>query len=837
MVILTIVSTLPLLTAAYVVATHWNRLIGVTIALAALVALIMFTASRVERSRVERTLASKRRQTEAILDASADAYVGMDAGGFITAWSGQAEQTFGWSAEEVLGLTVAEVIVPPGMRAGHDEGIRRYLETGYGPVLGTRIELDALHRDGHLFPIDLAVWEAQGEEGPVFVSFIHDISERRQKESELAAAMEAATEASRLKSEFVANMSHEIRTPMNGVIGMTDLMTRTELTPEQREYMDTVRLSADALLNVINDILDFSKIEAGKLQLDRREFELRTVVDEVGVLLAGTAQSKGVELVTSVNAPIPAVICGDAGRLRQILLNVAGNAVKFTEAGEVEIDVTMEDGPQDTAVLRFQVRDTGPGITLEHQALLFESFSQGDASSTRRYGGTGLGLAISKRLVEMMDGQIGVRSEPGEGSTFWFTCHFGVRSGALGPVYANLEAVRGLPVLIVDDNATNRTILQHTIAEWGMVPTAVAGADEAMAALEAGESAGNPFKVALLDLHMPGIDGAQLARLMKADPRFSKIHRILLTSTGDRGGLEGTEVACHLTKPIRQAALFDVIAEFVASGQQLERERTSDATSEAKTPVRSGRILLAEDNTVNQAVGRRMLETLGYEVDVVANGADAVDALAKFSYDAVLMDCQMPVMDGYEATSTIRAAESNFRRIPVIALTAGAMDGDAERCLAAGMDDYLAKPVRVEQLGKTLSRWLGDGEESVDLESTGVGQDETLDLRVVEALQAMAAPRAGAFGEMVQVFDDSVSGNLLALREAVRRVDVEAVEHISHSMKGSASVFGAQVLAARATEVSALVKTGEVNLDELTRLVAAMDDEFNRVRLLLGARI
>jgi PAS domain S-box-containing protein len=659
---------------------------------------------RLQRSRVERTLASRQRHTQAILDATADAYVGMDIHGRIIAWSGQATQTFGWTAEEAIGHTVSGLLIPEDLRSGHDEGLRRYRATGEGPVLGTRVEVEAQHRDGHRFPIELAVWKADGEQGPIFVSFIHDISDRRRKEAELAAARDQAMEASRLKSEFVANMSHEIRTPMNGVIGMTDIMARTPLTSEQREYLDTIRISADALLNVINDILDFSKIEAGKLELEERDFDLRVVVDEVGALLAATAHPKGVELITHVDAPIPAIVRGDPGRLRQVLLNVAGNAVKFTDAGEVVIEVSMDEQRGD--LIHFAVRDTGPGIAPADQEALFHSFSQADASSTRRHGGTGLGLAISKHLVELMGGQIGVRSEPGRGSEFWFTARFRIQPSAAAPVYADLASLAGLPVLIVDDNATNRTILERTVAGWGMTPTTSARADEAMATLLASAAAGEPFAVALLDLQMPDVDGAQLARSMVGDRRLAGIRRVLLTSTGYRGDLLDGEVDRYLTKPVREAALFSCISELVGQGNGQGPSSAVEQPPPADAPRVSGRILLAEDNPVNQFVARQLLETLGYAVDVVDNGAEAVAAVAEGSYAAVLMDCQMPVMDGYEASSTIRSREADASHIPIIALTAGAMEGDVGRCLAAGMDAHLPKPVRLEQLSETLGTWL-----------------------------------------------------------------------------------------------------------------------------------
>ena len=713
--LLTALSTGPLLLVAYGEARAGSWREAVIIAAASSAGFILMGTSRLQRAKVEQDLATRQRHTQAILDASADAYVAMDAQGRIVAWSGQATQTFGWTAEEAVGRTVSGLIIPEDLRSGHNAGLERYLATGYGPVLGTRVEVEAVDRGGRRFPVELAVWAAEGDTGPIFVAFIHDITGRRREEAELASARDQAMEASRLKSEFVANMSHEIRTPMNGVIGMSELMARTELTSEQREYLDTIRISADALLNVINDILDFSKIEAGKLELHERDFELRHVVDDVGALLASAAHAKEVELVTAVEASLPAVVRGDAGRLRQVLLNVAGNAVKFTETGEVLINVSREPGGEE-GLVRFEVRDTGPGIPLEDQASIFESFSQADASSTRRHGGTGLGLAIAKRLVELMGGQIGLSSEPGRGSTFWFTVRCHVQSGAAAPLYADLESLRGLRVLIVDDNATNRAILERTVAGWGMRPTTAVNADEAMAALEAAHHSANPFAVALLDYQMPDRDGGELARAMMDDPRFASCHRVLLTSTGYRGSIRDGEVQRYLTKPVREAALFACVAEIVGPLDRTPSHVAGDEGQPAEPAPTSRRILLAEDNPVSQFVARQLLAKIGYSVDVVTNGAEAVEAVRRGSYAAVLMDCQMPVMDGYEAAAAIRRAEDG-NRIPIIALTANAMEGDADRCLIAGMDDHLPKPVRIEELSTTLHTWLSRGRQHADGDS------------------------------------------------------------------------------------------------------------------------
>jgi PAS domain S-box-containing protein len=671
-------------------------------------------------------LAADRALLQRIIDASPTLIFIKDREGTFLLANQFMAKTYGLTAERMTGMTHMDI----GRLLGAPEGeIQRFLDADQraidsGEAVFIPEQVLTTHGRTTWLQISKMPIDVPGR-GRCVLGVCVDITARKEIEGELHRAKVAAEHAARAKSDFLAMMSHEIRTPMNGVLGMTGLLLDTSLTAEQREYAETVRSSGSALLGILNEILDLSKIEAGRMELEHIDFSVAAAVEEATELLAERAHSKRLELLSRVDPKIPATLRGDPGRFRQVLINLLGNAIKFTERGEVVTTVEVAHEGPDTVELRVAVRDSGVGITTEARSRLFQPFSQADSSTTRKFGGTGLGLAICRRLVELMGGEIGVNSEPGQGSTFRFTVRLERVPAGAADTAADTAALRGMRALIVDDNTTNRLFLREQLRVWGVEADEAPDGPTALERLRAAAAAGSVHQVGLLDMQMPGMDGLALARAIKADPDLAGIKLLLLSSwaeAGHSGESSEAGIDARLPKPVRASRLLAQLVALLGRGSTAAPVSPERAAAEplVSPPTRSARILVAEDNAVNQKLIARLLEKKGHRVDVVGNGREAIEAVTRVGYDLVLMDVQMPEMDGLEATQRIRASDRpTVARIPIIALTANAMQGDQELCLSAGMDDYLSKPVKPADLVAALDRWLLDESGVSVLEESG----------------------------------------------------------------------------------------------------------------------
>ncbi|WP_200236442.1 response regulator [Lamprobacter modestohalophilus] len=816
-------------------------------------------SERRHRQQLESLVAERTAELQASNDQLAYTQRAIDRAGIGIAWNNadngrfiyandQCCAQFGYSREALLQLTVSDI--NPGFSP---EALRQVAKDLRQSQDSLKIETQHRRQDGSLYPAEVTIYLQRVRDEEWFIAFFEDITERKVAQEALAQARDAAEAATRAKSEFLANMSHEIRTPMNAILGMSHLALQTELNPRQRNYIEKAHRSAEALLGIINDILDFSKIEAGKLDIEVRDFRLEDVMDNLANLVGIKAEEKGIELLFELPPDLPTALIGDALRLGQVLINLGNNAVKFTEpGGEILIRIRVHQEDAEHVWLHFLVRDTGIGMTPEQQQRLFQSFSQADSSTTRKYGGSGLGLAISKRLTAMMDGEIWVESTPGIGSRFHFTVRLGKQRGVRSQRRLKVDDLEALRVLVVDDNRTAREVLESMLKAFGFQVEQAESGPQAIERLEQADSR-TPYDLVLIDWKMPGMDGLDTTRAIQADQLIARAPTVIMVTAYGRDeaqrAADDLELAGFLTKPVTPSTLLDAI--LTAMGREAVTDsRAADhqeATSEALAKLRGAHLLLVEDNAINQELAMELLTTNGMTVEVANNGQEALDLLEQQHFDGVLMDCQMPIMDGYAATRAMRQ-DPRYRQLPILAMTANVMTGDREKAIAAGMNDHIGKPVKVRELLTTMARWI-EVEEEVEEENEKKSKERSEE-RSEESLMSPEATPEGtkpvdlpgidtAAGLAITQHNQALYRRLLrrfaetqadfagdfAAALAAKAQDPEAPTRCAHTLKGVAANIGAQGVreAAAALEAACLQEQEASKIDHLlSKTLAAL---------------
>lgn len=783
-----------------------------------------FNAMRVSLQEGKHALQEREERLRSVVDNTVDGIITIDDRGQIESFNAAAEKLFGYTEKEVIGQNV-KILMPEPYHSEHDGYLDNYNHTRQAQIIGIGREVTGLHKSGNTFPLYLAVSEIQLDDQKIFTGIVRDITQQKQTEEDLRQAKEEAEAASIAKSTFLANMSHEIRTPMNGIIGMTELVLNTDLQPDQKQYLNFVQVSADALLHIINDILDFSKIEAEQIDFEHISFNLRDSLVNMVKTLSLRASEKNLELICDVDNNVPEILIGDPARLRQIIVNLVGNAIKFTDAGEILVKAKVEWQNASEAQLRFSVTDTGIGIAKDKQESIFSAFSQASSSTARLYGGTGLGLAISSRLVELMGGKIWVESELDQGSTFSFTAQLDIGQEAhTSPALGQVKDVRAL---VVDDNATNLHILENMLISWDMIPESVDSGAAALAALKKAHTLGTPYPLILADVHMPEMDGFTLIEHIKRDTQLLNTSVIMLTSANQPGDLARCRelgISAHLLKPVAHSELLEAIQATLAQ-QNTPIEAAKLEANKHPIDTTPLHILLAEDNDINQVLAVTMLEAHKHTVVVAENGNEVLEALERETFDLIFMDIQMPKLDGLSTTKKIRAAEKTTgNHIPIIAMTAYAMKGDRERCLAAGMDDYISKPIRLEDLLHIISGL----DISPDTSQQSMPEDQVLDQNT--ALQRMGGDTE-LLKTVVDMFLDRIPDLMKELETTVETKDAPALEKAAHTIKGLAGNFeAAEAFSAAFTlecmgrdkELHGLLEAYQHLEREMTRLIDAL---------------